>query len=107
MSNPFQTGNPTSIGRGRPSKKIPTPFSRPRIDLDGGSREKRDWQWVNAFDLQVDDIIAGEGIVLEIKTHMQLGAEWRMYLRTPKHEHGTIVEATKKFYAFSVVKDSK
>jgi hypothetical protein len=105
MSNPYQSGTPFTPNRGRPSKKLPKPFSRPRIEIGGSSTEKKDWQWVNAFDLEEGDIIAGEGVVLEIKTHVQYGAEWRMYLRTPRYEHGTIVEATKKYYTFSRVKN--
>lgn len=109
MSNPYQSGqafSPSSTGRA--SKKLPTPYSRPRIDLGGSAKVgKRDWQWVHAYDLEVDDIIAGEGVVLEIKTQVQYGTEWRMYLRTPKHPHGTIVEATKQFYTFHEVKEAK
>lgn len=105
MSNPYQSGKEFAPAKGRPSKKLPTPFSRPRIEIGGSStREKRDWQWVNAFDLEKDDIIAGEGVVEEIKTQAQYGAEWRMYLRTPRNPHGTVVDAFKKYYAFSKVK---
>lgn len=107
MSNPYQSGSPTTPGKGRPSKKIPAPYSRPRIEIGGsGVQEKREWAWVNAFDLEVDDIIAGEGVVQEIKTHVQYGSEWRMYLRTPRNPYGTIVEATKSFYTFAKVKQN-
>lgn len=105
MSNPYQSGLPTNPPKGRPTKKIPAPYSRPRIEIGGsGKQDKREWQWVNAFNLEVDDIIAGEGLVLEIKTHVQYGAEWRMYLRTANQPHGTIVEATKSYYTFAKVK---
>lgn len=106
MANPYQTGTPFTPGKGRPSKKMPTPFSRPRIEIGGDPKAKKDWQWLNAFELEEGDIIAGEGVVLEIKTQVQYGAEWRMYIRTPRHEHGTVVEAYKKYYTFSKVKDS-
>lgn len=105
MSNPYQTGKEFAPGKGRASKKLPTPFSRPRIEIGGSAKvEKRDWQWVSAFDLEEGDIIANEGIVEEIRTQAQYGSEWRMYLRTPKHVHGTIVDAFKKYYTFSKVK---
>jgi hypothetical protein len=94
-------------GKGRGSKKIPDPFQRPSIDLGGGPKVKKDWQWINANELSEGDIIAGEGVVLEIKTQFQYGDEWRMYIRTPKHEHGTIVDAFKKYYTFSPVKKSE
>ena len=109
MSNPYQSGKAFTPSRtGRPSKKLPKPFSRPRIEIGGSSKVvKKDWQWLNAFELAEDDIIAGEGLVQEIKTHVQYGAEWRMYLRTPRYPHGTIVEATKKFYTFAEVKEKQ
>jgi hypothetical protein len=92
---------------GRPSKKIPAPYSRARIEIGGTKPEdKREWHWISAFDLAEQDIIAGEGVVLEIKTHHQYGAEWRMYLRTPRNPHGTIVEATKQYYTFTKLKKS-
>lgn len=107
MTNPYQSGQAfTPSSTARPSKKLPAPFSRPRIEIGGSAKVvKRDWQWLNAFELAEDDIIAGEGVVQEIKTHVQYGPEWRMYLRTPKHQHGTVVEAFKKYYVFAEVKE--
>jgi hypothetical protein len=90
---------------GRPSKKIPTPYSRPRIEIGGSAKkEKKDWRWISANELNEGDIIAGEGLVEEIKTQFQQGVEWRMYLRTPRYPHGTIVDGFKKYYAFTVEK---
>lgn len=87
---------------GRPSKKLPTPFSRPRVELGGGlKKEKKDWHWISANELRENDIIAGEGLVQEIRTHFQHGMEWRMYLRTPRYPHGTIVDGFKKYYVFT------
>lgn len=109
MSNPYQSGQAfTPSSTGRPSKKLPPPYSRPRIEIGGsGTVAKKDWQWLNAFDLKEGDIIAGEGVVLEVRTQFQSGVEWRMYLRTARQEFGTIVEATKKFYTFSEVKNKE
>jgi hypothetical protein len=56
-------------------KKIPTPFSRPRIDLDGGKRVKREWQDVAAHQLRKGDTIAGFGTV---------AADPVEFIRTPK-----------------------
>jgi hypothetical protein len=98
----FKPGVEHSPSRtGRPSKKIPAPYSRPRIEIGGKPEEKKDWHWISAFDLKEGDIIAGEGVVQEVRTHVQQGAEWRMYLRTPRNPHGTIVEATKQYYTFT------
>ena len=106
MSNPFQTGEAYTPPKGKPSKKMPTPFSRPRIEIGGGTRAKKDWFWVSAFELKEGDIIANEGLVLEVKTQFQEGAEWRIYLRTVKIEHGTVVDAWKKYYTFTTEKNT-
>lgn len=107
MPNQFQSGSPIAPGRGNASRKLPTPFSRPRIEIGGGKQEKKDWQWLNAFELEEGFVVAGEGVVQEIRTQFQEGAEWRMYLRTPRNEHGTIVDAFKKYYTFAPVKSDK
>lgn len=109
MSNPYQSGAPHSPSiSGRPSKKLPTPFSRPRIEIGGsGKSEKRDWHWISANELEVGDIVAGEGRVDEIRTQFQEGTEWRMYLRTPRYPHGTIVDGFKKYYTFTTKKPAK
>lgn len=44
-------------------KKIPAPHSRERIDLDGGTSVKREWQDVNIFAVAVGDVVAGFGRV--------------------------------------------
>jgi hypothetical protein len=44
-------------------KKIPAPFSRPRIDLDGGRHVKRDWRDVAVHELAKGDTVAGFGTV--------------------------------------------
>ena len=103
--NPYQTGAEHSpSATGRPSKKIPAPYSRPRIEIGGSSREKKDWVWLNANELSVDDVVAGEGLVQEVRTHFQEGTEWRIYLRTPRNPHGTIVDGFKKYYTFTTPK---
>lgn len=44
-------------------KKIPTPFTRPRIDLDGGRHVKRGWRDVAVHELAKGDTVAGFGTV--------------------------------------------
>lgn len=100
----FAPGKEYAPPKGRPSKKMPTPFSRPRIEIGGGSRAKKDWVWISAFELSEGDIIANHGEVLEVRTQYQEGAEWRIYLRTPSIEHGTVVDAWKKYYVFTTEK---
>lgn len=44
-------------------KKIPTPFSRPRIDLDGGRHVKRSWQDLGVHEVKKGDTVAQFGTV--------------------------------------------
>lgn len=44
-------------------KKIPTPFSRPRIDLDGGRHVKRAWRDIAVHEVKKGDTVAGFGTV--------------------------------------------
>lgn len=68
-------------------KKIPTPFSRPRIDLDGGRHVKRDWRDVAVHELTKGDTVAGFGTVAgtaEFVKTPELGdggeVDWRIRL---------------------------
>lgn len=47
-------------------KAAPAPFARPRIDLDGGRRIKREWRPVLACDIKEGDIIAELGQVTKV-----------------------------------------
>ena len=44
-------------------KKMPEPFARPVIDLDGGRRVKRRWADISVLRLQEGDTVAGFGVV--------------------------------------------
>lgn len=55
------TGKPYSHPQVR--KKLPAPFSRQRIDLDGGRHVKRTWQDLAVTKVKKDDIVAGFGRV--------------------------------------------
>lgn len=44
-------------------RKIPTPFSRPRIDLDGGTRVQRSWQDLAVHEVKKGDTVAQFGTV--------------------------------------------
>ncbi len=44
-------------------KKLPAPFSRDRIDLDGGRKVKRVWQDLSVAKLKKGDTVAGFGVV--------------------------------------------
>jgi len=46
--------------------KKPAPFSRPRIDLDGGKAAKREWRTIPACHLQVGDIVPGIGRIFSV-----------------------------------------
>lgn len=44
-------------------KKMPAPHSRDRIDLDGGTRQKRSWKDTSVLKVVGGDVIAGFGRV--------------------------------------------
>lgn len=46
-------------------RKLPSPFSRPRVDLDGGRRVKRTWADVSVLDVRAGDTVANFGKVSE------------------------------------------
>ena|SRR5712692_7842254 len=56
------------IPRGRPSRKMPAPFKRPRIEVGRKvADERRDWQWVSPMRLVSGDVVPGLGIVTSIR----------------------------------------
>lgn len=55
------TGSPYKTPQVR--RKLPDPFTRQRIDLDGGRRVKRTWQEVSVTVLKQGDTVAGFGTV--------------------------------------------
>jgi hypothetical protein len=55
------TGKPYATPQIR--RKLPAPFSRSRIDLDGGRRAKRDWKDVSVLHVKEGDTIANFGTV--------------------------------------------
>lgn len=77
-------------------RKIPTPFSRPRIDLDGGRRVKRSWQDLPVHAVKKGDTVAQFGTVaadpVEFISTPELGAThgdvaWRIRLYNVMGEH--------------------
>jgi hypothetical protein len=55
------TGKPYSHPNVR--RKMPAPFTRPLIDLDGGSRVKREWKDLSVTKIEKGDTVAGFGLV--------------------------------------------
>ncbi len=67
-------------------KKLPPPFTRNRIDLDGGRQVKRSWQDLSVVKVKKDDIVADFGRVEAvsefIRVHEGIGGDdvWRVRL---------------------------
>ncbi len=60
------------IPKGRPSRKMPAPFKRSRIEIGPKSPEdKRAWQWVSPAALAIDDVVADFGRVTEVREVIQ------------------------------------
>lgn len=53
-------------------RKLPAPFSRPRIDLDGGRRVKRAWQDTSVTDIKAGDTVAGFGTVASVREYVSV-----------------------------------
>lgn len=53
------TGKPYSTPHVR--KRLPAPFTRARIDLDGGRHVKRSWKDTSVLDIKEGDIVADVG----------------------------------------------
>ncbi len=47
-------------------RKMPDPFQRPVIDLDGGRAVKRSWRTVLACDLKAGDTVPGIGLITSV-----------------------------------------
>lgn len=47
----------------RVQRKLPSPFTRHRIDLDGGRQVKRAWQHISVLEVKKGDTVAGFGTV--------------------------------------------
>lgn len=77
------TGKPYSTPHIR--KKLPAPFTRSRIDLDGGRRAKRDWKDISVLLVQKGDTVSNFGTVAERVEFVNipedgLAADWRVRL---------------------------
>jgi hypothetical protein len=57
-------------------RKMPAPFTRSRVDLDGGRRAKREWQDVNISDIKAGDTVAGFGTVDAVSEFVNVETEY-------------------------------
>lgn len=48
----------------RPTRKKPAPFKRPSIDI---GKHGREWKEVMVCDLEIGDIVAGKGLVVDVR----------------------------------------
>lgn len=53
-------------------RKLPAPFSRPRIDLDAGTRVKRSWKDTPVTEIQAGDVVADIGRVESVVETIEL-----------------------------------
>lgn len=63
------TGAPYNTPQVR--KKLPAPFMRDRIDLDGGRRVKRSWKDVNVQQIKRGDVVADIGRIDAVNEFLQ------------------------------------
>lgn len=55
------------IPQGRPTKKMPKPFQRPRLEIGKTEGQQRSWQWVAPAKLAEGDIVPGYGLVHSVE----------------------------------------
>lgn len=53
-------------------KKLPAPFARPMIDLDGGTHRKRSWKDTPVIDIKAGDVVADIGRVASVQEFIAL-----------------------------------
>ncbi len=53
-------------------RKLPAPFMRARIDLDGGRRVRRVWKDINVTEVKAGDTIANFGLVSEVVEFIEI-----------------------------------
>lgn len=53
-------------------KKLPAPFARPSINLDGGIHRKRSWKDTPVTDLKPGDVVANLGRIATVEEHVEI-----------------------------------
>lgn len=103
------TGKPYNTPQVR--KKMPPPFSRNRIDLDGGRRVKRDWTDISVLKVKKGDTIAGFGTVEAVSEFIQINdasnvpSVWRVRLYNVMGDYQDF-PGEQRVFAFCVVGDA-
>lgn len=84
-------------------KTKPTPFSRDRIDLDGGRRAKRSWKETAIPDIVEGDVVADFGLVEHIVEFIRVEnteAPWLIRFYNP-HGGWNDFRGEQRVFAFS------
>ncbi len=86
-------------------KKLPGPFQRARIDLDGGRRIKRSWKDINITEVVQGDTIADFGLVENVVEFIEIEQAdgrypWRIRLYNI-HGHYQDFPGEHQVFAFS------
>lgn len=87
-------------------KKLPAPYQRPVIDLDGGTHRKRSWKDTSVLALKPGDVVSGYGKVADAFEEFSMSpsgdkALWRVTVTNvlgEKHLFG----GHDRVYAFTV-----
>lgn len=103
------TGAPYNTPQVR--KKLPAPFTRPRIDLDGGRHLQRSWKDTPVTEIVKGDIVADVGRIEAVVESIKLpdpgelgpldAAPWRVRLYNVMGEYFDF-SGHQRLYAFTV-----
>lgn len=100
------TGKPYDTPQVR--KKMPDPFQRPRINLDGGARQiKRSWKDTSVLDVRQGDTVAQFGTVVETKQTINLPLAGAVDLSQEPVLESDTIELTWRVRLYNVMGDYK
>lgn len=89
-------------GNFKPTKVLPKSYSRPVIDLGGGTKKKREWRYVTALDIRAGDIIADLGVVHEDPEYVRVDDPYEIRVRMRVGENGPLTfDSTTLMKAFT------
>lgn len=98
MSNPIDITN--GIPNARPSRGIPKPFQRKRIEV-GQKGPKREWRWVLPEDLVEGDILPSFGSVVSVQYFQVRGSMSGAVYITGGEDNEMKVPAEDQVWAFT------
>lgn len=89
-------------GNFKPTKKLPSSYSRPSIEIGGGkSQKKREWRHATALDVREGDTVADLGLVHKVE-YLRIADPVEIKVRLTVGEYGPLTfDSTTLLKAFT------